>query len=356
MTGLRARRPTGSVAWPLILLEGEEKSGKTCAALELSASPRVGRTFAFDLDEGAIDEYAELGPYEVVDHAGTYSDLVAQLEAATKVPPVDGNPNVIVLDSGSALWSMLSAWADERARRSEKARRILRADPDAEVRVPMNLWTDAKGRWGRVVNLLRYWPGIAIVIARGREVAKVGPDGNPVAGETEWKVEVERSFPFNASAWVRMTRPRTARLIAARSLRVEVPADGLALDGPRPLERLVFEVLGAGGKFEASRAVRPDTGWPVPAAKARLVEVLGRSITDEARVKAEALAVWNAVGLGGLGPGDELSAGQRDALAQAAADRIAELAQAEDTGTEAPPIDQGPGLLAGYDPIEEGAA
>ena len=41
---LRTRKPTGAVPWPCVLLEGEEKAGKTWALAELSGSERVGQT------------------------------------------------------------------------------------------------------------------------------------------------------------------------------------------------------------------------------------------------------------------------------------------------------------------------
>lgn len=206
MSSLRTRPPSGRVAFPLLLLEGEEKAGKSVAAYRLSASPKVGRTFVFDLGEGTADEYGELGPYEIVEHNGTFTDLLEQMRAACAEPMVDGCPNVVVLDDATALWDLLKDWAGTRARNSRNGRKRLAEDPDAEVDVSMNLWNDAKDRWYAVVNLLRSWPGIGVLIARGKEVAKV-QGGQPVAGETEWKVDAEKGTAFAASAWVRMTRP-----------------------------------------------------------------------------------------------------------------------------------------------------
>jgi len=252
---LRARPPTGHVAYPLILVEGEEKGGKSAVSYRLSASPKVGRTWVLDLGEGTSDEYKHLGPYEVLDHDGTFSDVYGQLRAATLEPQVEGRPNVIVLDDGTNLWALLKDWADARARRSTRGQAALKKDPDAEVDVPMNLWTDANGRWGQVVNLLRNWDGIGIICAQGREVAKV-ENGKPVANQTEWKVDAQKGTAAAATAWVRMSRPHTATLIAVRSFTVEVPAKGLVLpeDPPGgPLEHLVFGVLGVGGFGSSSR-------------------------------------------------------------------------------------------------------
>jgi len=291
---LRTRKPTGQVAWPLLLVEGEEKAGKSVAAYRLSSSARVGRTFVFDLGEGTADEYAELGPYEVVDHNGTYADLLEQLRAATEIPSDPERPNVIVLDDGSALWDLLKDWTSHRARNSRAGRKRLAEDPDAEVDASMNLWNDAKDRWNRVVNLLRAWPGIAIVIARGKEVSKVA-GGAPVAGETEWRVEAEKNLAFAVSAWVRMTRPHTATLVGARSLRVEIPRNGLRLPDENPLEELVFAVLGAGAEgFGTSNRVVPSIGVDRATAKTHLLELLAELGLARPAALEVAAAVWPA--------------------------------------------------------------
>lgn len=288
---LRARPPTGKVAWPLILVEGMEKAGKSYASYVLSTSPRVGRTFVFDLGEGTGDEYAQLGPYEMVDHNGTFTDLYAQMKLATEVPPTNGKPNVIILDEGSNLWSLLKEWTENRARNSKKNQDALKADPDAEIDVSMNLWNDNADRWYQVVNLLRNWPGIAVMICRGKEVAKV-QGGKPVAGQSEWKVEAHKSIGFEASAWVRMSRPHTATLIGVRSLSVEVPAKGLPLPAQNPLDHLVFDVLGAESGFVASQRVMPVQGVDIAAAKSRLIDTVFRCGYDPDAAREKAAGLW----------------------------------------------------------------
>ena len=264
MTALRTRKPTGAVAWPLLLVEGAEKTGKSYASFALSASPKVGRTFVFDFGEGTADEYAALGPYEVIDHDGTFADFIAQLKAATEIPQVDGKPNVIVIDSATVLWESIKDWADGRARKSKKAQTALRNDPDADISIPMNLWTDAGERWGQMTNALRYWPGIGVLIARGKEVAKVDGNGTPVTGQTEYKVEAHKSIGYAVSARVRCEAPKRAVLTEARSLHADIPPRGLLLPEANPLEHVVFDILGAGSEFAVSSAVLPQaTDAPV---------------------------------------------------------------------------------------------
>ena len=325
---LRTRPPTGKVAWPVIVVEGGEKAGKTYESLRLSASEKVGRTFAFDLGEGSADEYAALGRYEVVDHDGTFTDLLSQIKEATAVPAEDGRPNVIVLDSGTVLWESIKDWADARARRGNKAKQLLARDPDADVSIPMNIWTDAGDRWGQVMHTLRYWDGIAVIICRGKEVAKVGRDGQPVAGQTDYKVEAHKSTLFQVSAHVRMDGPKRARLMSVRSLHADVPENGMPLPEANPIEHLVFDVLGAGGEFQTSTAVAPQIGRPVAEAKSMLVDLFTKAGTPDPTGSAQ--AVWLAGPCPEATKRDEVSDEQWAALVAAADAAIAELEDGPD--------------------------
>lgn len=296
---LRTRPPTGKAAWPLILLEGEEKAGKSFGAYALSASPLVHRTFVFDLGDGTADEYADLGPYEVVDLTGTYSDLVEQIRAATAVPPgPHGEPNVYIIDSGTDLWNLLKDWAGARARRSKKGRDALAADPDAEVDTPMNLWNDAKDRWATVVNLLRRSGGIGIITAQGSEVTKI-ENGQPTR-DTTWSVNAEKTIPAAATCWVRVQRdPRRYTLVGARRLGLEVPRGGMPLPVEGTLHHLVFEVIGAGATFSAPTVQPATLGLTHKQAKRRLLDAIQAAwpalSKDEAQ--EEARSMWIESGL-----------------------------------------------------------
>lgn len=318
---LRTRQPTGEIAFPLVLLEGDHKTGKTYAALELSKSEKIGRSFVLELDEPTADEYAVLGDFEIIEHNGTYSDILDQLKEACAVPMEDGKPNALILDTGSALWQLLKDWASSRARNSEKNRKILAKDPDADIDTTMNLWNDAKDRWYEVLNLLRFWPGVAVIVARGREVSKV-VDGRPVSGQVEWSSEVEKSTPFAVSAVVRMTAGHIASLMSARSLHVDVPARGMKIESDRPLEHVIFDVLGAGGDFQVSSAVVPTVGLSSAQVKTALVDRLTQSAGGKSAATEEAAALWEAAGLVGL---KEINESQSAAVWGLAANRITEL-------------------------------
>lgn len=305
---LRTRKPTGQVAYPLLLVEGVEKSGKTAMTLSLSASEHVGRTFVFELGERAADEYAQLGEFEIVEHNGTYHDLLGQVRAATREPAVEDKPNVIVLDSGSMLWALLKDQASQSARRSKRARKILEDDPDADIDVGQTYWNAVKDKWWTVLNLLRAWPGIVVVTARGREVSKV-VNGQPVAGQVEWSTEIEKGTPFAMSAIVRARYPQAPLLTAAQSLAVSIPAGGLALPDEATLEHVVFRVLGAGGQFVNGQLVNPTLGTPSAVAKTHLLAQVPEG-TDPSEARRLASEAWALAGLENREEvtGDELEA------------------------------------------------
>ena len=315
MSRLRTRQPTGRVAWPLILVEGEDKAGKTHAALSFSADERVGRTFVLEVGESTADEYQPLGPFELIDHDGTYADMLDQLTAATEEPSEPGRPNVIVVDSASELWELLKNWASHRARSSDASKRKLAKDPDAFIDVSMNYWNDSSTRWWQVVNLLRKWDGIGILTCRGREVTKV-EGGRPVTGQTDYSIDAKAGTLHAVKAHVRVTRPHTATLMAVATLGADLPAKGKRLPDTDPLGHLVFELMGATGG--PSHLVTGDVGMTVVDAKHRLKAVFdARGVSD---AREQAAAVWQEHGPGEV---DEVS---NDALARmvsAAEERLA---------------------------------
>lgn len=291
---LSTRKPTGRPAWPLILVEGEEKAGKSFVSLALSASPLVGRTFAWDLGDGTADEYAALGPYEIVETNGTYSGLFESVAEATALPPADDKPNVYVIDSGTDLWNLLKRWTDTRARQSRAGRAALERDPDAEIDPATNLWNDAKDRWAAIVNLLRRAPGIGIITAQGGEVMAF-ENGVPVANRTTWSVQAEKTIQAACTAHVRVRRdPRSATLVGVRRLGLDLPAGGLALPLDHTLHHLVFEVIGAGASFDAPAVLPTEVGVSKAKAMRRLLDGVqaARPEWNERDCKDEARRIW----------------------------------------------------------------
>jgi hypothetical protein len=256
ISGLSTRKPTGRVPWPCILLEGEEKAGKSWALAQLSTSNRIGALYWIDLNEGAGDEYGAIpgATYELVEHDGSYGQVLAAVQAvkaeARRAADAGEPPVVLGIDTGSAIWDGLKDWASARAATSARNRELLKRDPNAEIVISQNLWNDAGSRWRKLQTELLTFPGIVVVTARGKEVTEVDANGRPIEGQKTWSVQTHREFPYAASVWVRLRRGRRPLIVGARSVHVGIkpnddPAKEVtdkAADG-RLLEWLVFDAL-----------------------------------------------------------------------------------------------------------------
>src|SRR3954462_12841502 len=256
VSGLKTRKPTGRVPWPCILLEGEEKAGKSYALAQFSASNRIGALYWIDLNEGAGDEYGAIpgAAYQLIEHDGSYAQVLAAVQAvkaeARRAADAGEPPVVLGIDTGSAIWDGLKDWASARAAKSVRNRELLKRDPNAEITISQNLWNDAGARWRKRQTELLTFPGIVVVTARGKEVTEVDANGRPIEGQKTWSVQTHREFPYAASAWVRLRRGRRPLIVGARSVHVGIkpnddPAKEVAdkkADG-RLLEWLVFDAL-----------------------------------------------------------------------------------------------------------------
>ena len=329
---LSTRPPSGATSWPLIVVEGPEKSGKTATSLMLSRDERIGRMFAFALGDGACDEYADIGPYEVVETDGTFSGLERDLAEAVAVPAPDGQVNAVLLDSGTDLWGNLKGWADQRARQSRAGRAKLKEDPDAEIDTAMNLWNDAKERWARIIQILRKGPVVAVITAQGKEVVKVR-NGAPVAGETEYTLDAEKTLLRAVTAHVRTGYPAAPRLMAFRRWGQTLPdSNGRPLTGPNPLAEIVFDVLlGEAPGFGTSTVRQMVQGVPRQDAKQRFLAACNGD-------RACAQAWWEASPWAAL---DEWGTVNPDDLAAYLADATADEAPAQDDAPGDDPIGVG---------------
>src|SRR5690606_14747062 len=84
MSALQTRKPSGLPSWPILLLAGREKAGKSWAAVSASASPLVGRTLYIGIGEDDPDEYSIIpgADFEIVVHDGTFPGILAAVRAA----------------------------------------------------------------------------------------------------------------------------------------------------------------------------------------------------------------------------------------------------------------------------------
>ena len=261
---LKTRQPTGRTGWPRILVEGGEKSGKSWALAELSASPKVGRTVVLVLgeDESKWDEFGQIEDvrFELALHDGSWTSIMGVLEdakdAAAKALAAGEPPFVLGIDTVTAVWEGLKDWAGLRARNSEKNRKLLAQDPDAAIDVSSNYWNDSRRRWRQgLIRVALTFPGIVVMIARGREVT-LFQNGQPVAGRKTWSVEGENNLVFDASVHVRLSREAKPLLISLANVKNGImpgdPAEPMPKDWT--LERLIFDRI----KLDPANAVVPD--------------------------------------------------------------------------------------------------
>lgn len=226
------RQPTGEVGPPLILLEGEAKSGRSWKAAELTGSPLVGPAFWLEIGQTSADEYVKIpgADYLMLEHDGTFHRIHDRIrethDYAAYVSATGGKPVVLVIDVMGAEWALLSAWVDERNARTDNNKRLLAANPDAELtKAGRNLWNDANSRHNSIMRLLMTFPGIVVMIADGKEISATGPNGQPVAGQKSYRVEGQKDLDHDCTIHVRMKQGGGAQLIALRSVTAGVRSD-----------------------------------------------------------------------------------------------------------------------------------
>lgn len=224
---LTTRQPTGRPPWPILLLAGGEKAGKSYAAAQASASDLIGRSFWIGIGEDDPDEYGALpgARFEIAPHNGTYKDILAKLEEAVKEPSEDGKENLIIIDSGTRLWEMLSDEANARARSraQAKAQRYNRSfSTDDEVTIGPDLWNRATDRWQDVMDLLRLHSGPSLITARLDVVMVMDANGNPTKDKTS-KVKAQKSLPFDVGGIVEMPARGETYISGIRSLKLDLP-------------------------------------------------------------------------------------------------------------------------------------
>lgn len=260
---LKTRKPTGKPPWPMILLAGGEKAGKSYSAALASASEHIDRTFWMGVGEDDPDEYGAIpgADFEILEHNGTYREIVAQLAAAVDVPASPDKPNLIVLDSGSRMWDMLSEEAQALANN--------RRNQDG-AQITMDLWNRATNRWNTVMNILRAHRGPVIITARLETVTVMDDNGQPTKQKQD-KVKGQKGLPFDVGIVVQMPKRGETYLTGVRSLRMDI-----APEKREPVQQFTVEglwgqigVLEAGatserqhshGNGEASAHSEPD--WP----------------------------------------------------------------------------------------------
>lgn len=286
---LKTRQPTGKPSWPILLLAGREKAGKTWAAVAASASDLIGRTLYIGIGEDDPDEYALIpgASFEIVEHDGTYPGILQAVTDAAAEPAGD-KPTLLIVDSMTRLWNLIGDNMQAIANTRAKGRR----NPNGDYTISADLWNVAAGQWQDVMDTLRSHMGPVILTARLDSVA-VMENGQPTT-QKEWKIQGHKSLPFDAAAIVEMRERGQFLLTGVKSARVQ-------LQRPEPMKEFTVDALwarlglseGTGERVHAQ--VTPDASGaePAPPLKARAARVL---TAISAATDAEKLEhVWSLV-------------------------------------------------------------
>lgn len=297
---LNTRRPTGKPAWPILLLAGREKAGKSWAAITASASPLVGRTLYIGIGEDDPDEYSLIpgADFEIVVHDGTYPGILNAVNAAIN-EPVGEKPTLIIVDSMTRLWNLISDNMQAIANRRAKGRK----NANGDFTVSADLWNTAANQWQDVMDALRVHQGPAIVTARLDSVA-VMENGQPTA-QKEWKVQAHKSLVFDATAVIEMRERGQFLLTGVKSARLQ-------LERPRPFPDFTVDTLwaqlgisdGTGDRTHAAVNADHTGADPLPPARVRINTAL--TALSTAQDLASLSNVWKRVEDGGLDGIEEL--------------------------------------------------
>lgn len=268
MTTRRTRKPTGKASWPLVLLAGREKCGKSFTASKFSASDLIDRTFYIEIGEGSADQYGAIpgARYEIVEHDGSWADILAAIEWAVDQPRPGSKPHAIVVDSMTELWGLLTDEQESVAKKRGK------------TAITMDQWNAAKKRWRKVIDAARKNTGPVLFTARYNEVTVI-KNGKPTA-DKEWKVDAEKNLAYEVDAIITWKQPREPHIDGVRTVQFDVPAGGFAPRDPANFDLDKFfrslNIDGAERVYiprkedpEAFTAQAPDAitadEWPPPA-------------------------------------------------------------------------------------------
>lgn len=216
---LVTRKPSGLPSWPVILLAGREKTGKSYHAALASSSALIGRTFWLGFGEKDPDEYGAIpgARFEIVEYDGTLTGLQHLASAVVAQPAEDGKPNLIVVDSGTVIWDTLRDKATWMARQRGSINQ-----KTGEPIVGMDLWNLVTGEWNGLLRALRAHNGPVIITARMDTTTVMNDQGKPTAAKQD-KVKGQRNLAYDVDAIIEMPTRGQATLTGARSVIHKMP-------------------------------------------------------------------------------------------------------------------------------------
>lgn len=225
---LATRRPTGRPSWPLILIAGGKKVGKSYLIAEASTSPVFERTFWVELGEAnAADLYGSLpgADFELVETDGTFDDVVGAVAQVVDLGDPE-RPNLLAIDSVSTLWTLL---VSEYQAIASARRGTVRPEITADQ------WNAANARWRDFLALLRQHHGPVVLTSRTDHDAL---KGGIALDDIDGKARTQKELAYDVDVVVQIPTARTYYLTGVRSLHVDVPRGGVI-----PVEDLTISGL-----------------------------------------------------------------------------------------------------------------
>ncbi|KQQ22563.1 hypothetical protein ASF48_05100 [Rathayibacter sp. Leaf299] len=246
------RRPTGKPSWPIALIAGREKSGKSYQSALASASDLINDTYWVSIGEKDPDEYGAIpgARFAIAPHDGTVADIEATIQwLRTSAPKSKDKPNLLVIDSATLLWDQLSREASNAAEKRGSR------DRNGELIVGTDLWNKANFQWKRLLSEVKAWDGPVIITARLETTTVMSDAGRPTTAKTE-KVKSQKALPYDVDLIVEMPARGQAELVGARSVIYQLP-ERTALPGDWTMDWL-WRSLGL-AKVKTAPATHSET-------------------------------------------------------------------------------------------------
>lgn len=223
---VKSRKPTGKPSWPMVVLGGREKAGKTWAALSASVSTLVDHTYYVGIGEDDPDEYSLIpgADFDIVVHDGTFRGILAAIDSVAAEK--GGKPHLLVVDSMTKLWDLV---VDNAQRVANQRRKGKANEASGEYAISPDLWIVAAQQWKDVMDAIRRHRGPSILTARLDEVMVMNDQGQPTK-DKKWKVQAHKSLVFDAGVVVEMHERGHALITGTKSVRMSMDKPTLAPD------------------------------------------------------------------------------------------------------------------------------
>lgn len=227
---LRTRKPTAKPSWPVLLLAGAEKSGKSYSCALASTSKKVERTLWVSIGETDPDQYGAIdgAEFEIVEHDGTVNGIYQVLVEIASLPAGD-KPTLLVVDSMTKLWDMikddLQKTANARAKKYNKS----------EQAISMDLWNKGNTMHQRIVSAINAHNGPVLLTSRLEPVTVVDDKGKPTPIKAD-KIKANKNLPYDVDGVIQMPERGIAVISGLRSVFVK-------LDGPTQYPNFTVDAL-----------------------------------------------------------------------------------------------------------------